>query len=124
MQKAEIKEKVLSELENLISLSCSNPKSYEKFNHFHIAILKKHYNAADVNIDYHRNRVQLDIILDDKIFKAEKVNINIPTLYTNLLFPNLRKFLKSCVDNDSKSIGFYAQILSSFNKKDKQFSLA
>jgi len=124
MEKSKVREKVLMELENLIALSCKDRKGYKKFNRLHVALLKKHYNAADVTIDYHRNRVQMDIILDDDIFQAEKVNVNIPTLYTNLLFLNLRKFLKSCIDKDQKSIGFYAQILSSFHRKENQFTLA
>ena len=124
MHKSKIRDKVLMELESLIALSCKNPKEHKEFNHFHVAILKKYYNAADVHIDYHRNRVEMDIILDDTNFKAEKVNINVPTLYTNLLFPNLRKFLKSCIDQDSKSIGFYAQIMSAFHQKEKQLTLA
>jgi len=124
MEKSKVREKVLMELENLISLSCKNPKRYKKFNRLHVALLKKYYNAADVTIDYHRHRVEMDIILDDKVFQAGKININIPTLHTNLLFHNLRKFLKSCVEKDQKSIGFYAQILSSFNKKENRFTLA
>ncbi|AZQ59466.1 hypothetical protein EJ994_11845 [Maribacter sp. MJ134] len=124
MEKSKIREKVLMELDNLISLSCKDPKRYKKFNRLHIALLKKHYNAADVTIDYHRNRVEMDIILDDKMFQASQVNVNVPTLYTNLLFLNLKKFLKSCIDKDPKSLGFYAQILRSFHQKENQYTLA
>ncbi len=124
MEKSKIREKVLMELDNLISRSCKDPKRYKKFNRLHIALLKKHYNAADVTIDYHRNRVEMDIILDDKMFQASQVNVNVPTLYTNLLFLNLKKFLKSCIDKDPKSLGFYAQILRSFHQKENQYTLA
>jgi len=124
MEKSKIKERVLKEMENLISLSCKDPNGHNEFNNLHVALLKKHYNAANVNIDYHRHRVEMDIVLDDNTFKSEQVNINIPTLYTNLLFNNLRKFLNTCIDNDHKSIGFYAQLLSSFYKKKNQYSFA
>ncbi|MFS4466528.1 hypothetical protein [Maribacter sp. 2210JD10-5] len=124
MKKSNLGNKVLSDLEKLITLSCSSPRLFKKFEHLHIALLKKYYNAVDVSIDYHRHRIEMNIVLDDKAYKAGKVNTYLPTLHTNLLFDNLRRFLKSCVDKDHKSLGFYAKLLNTFNTKEKSYSLA
>lgn len=124
MKKSRLKGKILLELDNLISLSCKSPKSSEKYEQLHIALLKKYYNAANVNIDYHRHRVKMDIVTDDSVYNPKTVNTQLPILYANLLFENLRSFLRSCVDKDEKSIGFYSQLLTKFTDKTLSASLA
>ena len=123
MENSILKRKITREIEHLISESCANQKSIKTFNTLHIAILKKYYNAATVSIDYHRKRVKMDIIMDDSDYDPQKVNTYIPTLYTNLLFKNLKNFLKSCIEKDDKSIGFYAQLLRSFTQKGKTLTV-
>lgn len=56
--------------------------------------------------------------MDDAYYNPQKVNTYLPTLHTNLLFKNLKEFLKSCIEKDNKSIGFYASLLRSFTQKD------
>lgn len=124
MEKSRLKGKILSELDTLISLSCKSPKSLNKYKELHIALVKKYYNAANVNIDYHRHRVKMDIVTDDSMYNPNKVNTYLPILYTNLLFYNLKNFLRSCVDRDEKSIGFYSQLLTSFTGQKLTHSLA
>lgn len=114
MEKSRLKGKILLELDTLISLSCKSPKSFKKYKELHVALLKKYYNAAYVDIDYHRHRVKMDIVTDDAMYHPNKVNTHLPILYTNLLFDNLKTFLRSCIDKDDKSIGFYSQLLSAF----------
>jgi len=118
MENSTLRLKITREIENLISKSCSTPQTTDKFNTLHVALLKKFYNATDVSIDYHRNRVELDIVMDDEKYDPQKVNTNIPTLHANLLFKNLKDFLKSCIELDAKSLGFYAGLLRTFTKKD------
>lgn len=118
MENSTLRLKITREIENLISKSCSNPQTTDKFNTLHVALLKKFYNATDVSIDYHRKRVELDIVMDDEKYDPQKVNTNIPTLHANLLFKNLKDFLNSCIEIDAKSLGFYAGLLRSFSKKD------
>lgn len=118
MENSTLRLKITREIENLISKSCSNPQTTDKFNTLHVALLKKFYNATDVSIDYHRKRVELDIVIDDEKYDPQKVNTNIPTLHANLLFKNLKDFLNSCIEIDAKSLGFYAGLLRSFSKKD------
>jgi hypothetical protein len=124
MEKSRLKGKIVLELDKLISLSCKSPSSLKQYEQLHVALLKKYYNAVDVHIDYHRHRVQMDIVTDDSFYKPNKVNTHLPILYTNLLFDNLRSFLTSCIDRDEKSIGFYSQLLTCYTDKKITQSLA
>lgn len=118
MENLSLKEKVISELENLISQSTPNRENSQKLKNLHVAILKKYYNASDVSIDYHRKRVAMDIIMDDSVYDPKKVNTYLPTLHANLLFQNLNDFLKSCLDKDHKSLAFYASLIRAFTNKE------
>ena len=109
---------VLTEIENLISKSCSKSKMSQKFQNLHVAILKKYYNAADVSIDYHRKRVIMDIVMDDSCYDPKKVNSSLPILRANLLFKNLKEFLSSSLDKDNVSIAFYARLLRAYEKRN------
>ncbi len=117
MENSNLNGRILIELENLISRSCANQKNPKTFQDLHIAILKKCYNAAHVSIDYHRKRVVMDIVLDDACYDPKKVNISLPLLRANLLFKNLRDFLKSCIEKDRTSLAFYARLIRSFKNK-------
>ena len=107
------------ELENLISQSCENPRKLKKYHQLHVALLKKYYNAVNVSIDYHRHRIQMDIVMDDTAYETGKININLPVLHTNLIFKNLKVFLRSCIEKDDKSVGFYAQLLNALTTKKR-----
>lgn len=118
MENSSVRRRVLMEIENLIARSCPKQKVPQKFKNLHVAILKNHYNAADVVFDYHRGRVELDIVMDDRDYDPKKVNLFIPTMHANLWFRNLYDFLKSCIDNDSKSVAFYARLLQSYQNDE------
>ncbi len=124
MENSTLKKKIAMEIENLISKSCANQQTTNKFETLHVALLKKYYNAADVSIDYHRKRIEMDIVMDDTLYDPQKVNTYIPTLHANLLFKNLKDFLKSCIEMDAKSLGFYAGLLRTFTKKDVTLTVA
>lgn len=117
MENSNLKGRILMEMEDLIALSCPQQKVTPNYENLHVAILKKHYNAADVSIDYHRRRVEMNIVMDDKDYDPKTVNLYMPTLHVNLWFRNLRDFLKSCIDYDNKSLAFYASLLSSYTNK-------
>jgi hypothetical protein len=118
MENSNLKRRVLKEIGALISRSCPNRKIPQEFKNLHVDILKKHYNASEVSIDYHRKRVEMEIVLDDGWYKPNKVNTYIPTLHANLLFENLKDFLKGSLDKDNKSLAFYASLLRSYTNKD------
>ena len=123
MEKRILKGRILMELESLISRSCAKSKMTKNFQSLHRAVIKNHYNATDVSIDYHRNRVAMDIVMNEKDYDPQKINLKLPTLYTNLFFNNLCEFLKSCIDRDNRSLAFYANLLRSHTKKEEDFAL-
>ena len=124
MENPSLNGKILVDIQNLISRSCPNRKIPQKLKNLHVALLKKHYNAADVSIDYHRKRVELDIVMDDAAYDPKQVNLHVPLLHANLLFKNLSDFLKSCIDRDKGSLAFYAGLLRSYANTDVKLHIA
>lgn len=123
MENQHVKGRITTDLESLISLSCKRGKGPGKFRTLHELLVKKHYNATDVAIDYKRKRVIMDVVLSDQYYEPGKLNMNLPTLRVNLLFGNLKEFLKSCVDTDNKSLAFYAWMLRSLESKEAPLTL-
>lgn len=117
MENSNLNGRILMELENLISRSCSNQKEPKEAQELHIAILKKCYNAADVTIDYHRKRVVMDIVMDDNCYDPKTVNLSLPLLRANLFYKSLSDFLKSCLQKDPGSLAFYAKLIQSLKNQ-------
>ena len=124
MDTKSLRERILMELENLISRSCSQGEITQQSQRIHEMLLKKHYNAVGVQIDYHRKRVKMDIVVDDTAYDPKKVNTFMPTIPANFYFKNLKDFLWSGVKSDSKSLAFYDWLLRKMNKKDTRLQLA
>lgn len=124
MDTKSLRERILMDLENLISRSCNKGKITEQSQHLHEMLLKKHYNAVGVQIDYHRSRVEMDIVMDDMAYDPKKVNTFMPTIHANFFFKNLKDFLWSGVKSDSNSLAFYAGLLRKVNEKDTSLQLA
>ncbi len=124
MENSKLGGRILMEMEDLIALSCPKQKVDQKFEPLHVDLIKKHYNAAEVSIDYHRRRVEMDLVINDKDYDPKTVNLYMPTLHVNLWFRDLCDFLKSCIDRDNKSLAFYAGLIRSFKGKDKHLMTA
>lgn len=107
------------EMERLIARSSAKGKMTKKIQSFHEAIIKKHYNAADVAIDYHRHRIKMNVLMDESGYDPKTVNLDLDLLPTNLFFKNLRDFLKSCLERDAKSIAFYAKLIKDLSNKER-----
>lgn len=107
------------EMESLIARSSAKGKMTKKIQSFHEAIIKKHYNASDVVIDYHRHRVKLNLVIDENAYDPKTVNVNLAILPMNLFFKNLRDFLKSCLESDAKSLAFYAKLIQDLSHKSR-----
>ena len=123
MENANVKKRIQGEMNKVISTSCSQRLTTQEFNNLHIALVKRYYNATDVNIDYHRKRVVMDIILDDTAYDPKTINVNLPTFKANILFKNLKDFLKSCIEKDDRSLAFYARLLASLKRNDERHLL-
>ncbi|WP_350284442.1 hypothetical protein [uncultured Croceitalea sp.] len=120
MENSRLKERILMEIEKIIAHSSARGKMTKKVQCFHEALIQKHYNATDVKIDYHRHRVNMNLVLDESGYDCSTVNLNLPILPMNLFFQSLSAFLKSCIQYDTNSIAFYAKLLKDFSSKNKQ----
>ena len=118
MKNSRLSTRILMETERLILNSCTKTKRSREL---HKVILKKYYNAADVTIDYTRHRVAMDIVIDNNAFNPSKVNTIIATVPMNLSFKNICNLLRSCLEEDIKSLAFYARLLKDYANKDITF---
>ena len=119
MEKSRLTTRILMEIENLIDRSITkNGEPEEHLKEFHLALVKRHYNAACVAIDYHRHRIKMDVIVNDQEYNPLKVNLVMTTVPVNLFYINLEDFLKSCLGHDVKSLAFYAGLIQAYAKKD------
>ncbi|TDQ32542.1 hypothetical protein [Zeaxanthinibacter enoshimensis] len=118
MERLNIKGKILTDTKALIDQSCKRGNATERDKCLHEVIIKKHYNATDVKIDYHRKRIAMDIVMDDGAYDPKEVNVKLPLLHANILFRNLREFLNSCIESDRNSLSFYAWLLRSHANKE------
>ncbi|MEX0313612.1 MULTISPECIES: hypothetical protein [Flagellimonas] len=110
--------RILMEMENLITKSSTRENITSRFQELHQSILRKHYNAADVEIDYHNHRIKMDVVLDDGEYDPKTINMVVSTMPVNLFYKNLCDFLKSCLSKDVKSLAFYASLLKQYTDKD------
>ncbi|TXN37377.1 hypothetical protein FVB32_03565 [Flagellimonas hymeniacidonis] len=110
--------RILMEMENLITRSNTRENITSRCKDLHRSILRKHYNAADVEIDYNRHRIKMDVVLDDAQYDPKTINMVVSTLPVNLFYKDLSVFLKSCLLKDVKSLAFYASLLKQYTDRD------
>lgn len=110
--------RILMEMENLITRSSKKENITSRFQDLHKSILRKHYNAADVEIDYHRHRVKMDVVLNDEDYNHSTINTVVQTIPVNLFYKDLAVFLRSCLLKDVKSLAFYACLLQKHTDQD------
>ncbi len=120
MVNSSLKMRIISELESLISQSCPNQKIQIKQKNLHISLLKKYYNASDVSIDYFRRRITLNVIIDDTVYNPSIINTYLPTFRADIHFISLKYFLKERIEQDARSLAFYASLLRSYTKEERE----
>lgn len=105
---------VVKDLELLIDISCVEGEDVTMFELFHKMLIRISYKAADISIDYNRNRVYMNVIAEDKYYDLETLNHPFaPTMSVNLVYEDLKTFLKSCILEDEDSLNHYYPILIS-----------
>ncbi len=96
---------IIDEVKNLISYSITNKETdCKKYESLHRAILKKYFEARDIQINYLAQTIDLKLPIS---------NSN----YTGITFEclDLNGFLQSCVKCDEQSIHFYQNLLTHYN---------
>ncbi|UII77340.1 hypothetical protein LV716_06090 [Flagellimonas sp. HMM57] len=110
--------RILMAMDDLITESSTRKNITSRFQDLHKSILRKHYNAADVEIDYHRQRIKMDVVLNDHEYDPKKINTVVSTMPLNLHYKNLSSFLKACLTEDVSTLAFYATLLKQYTNKD------
>ncbi|WP_121666818.1 hypothetical protein [Mesonia aquimarina] len=96
---------ILNEMNNLIAYSCqSNEVSTSNFNTFHTALIKKHFEAIEVDIQRELKNIELKVLIKDNQY-----------VHVNLSYNTLEDFLKSCLEDDLGSLSFYQNMLTFYN---------
>lgn len=96
---------IIDEVKNLISFSITNPEvENAKFEDLHKSIIKRYFDARDIQIDY----------------KAQNIDLKLPmsnSKYTAITFEclDLKGFLQSCIKSDEESLYFYQDLLKHYN---------
>lgn len=96
---------IIDEVKNLITYSISNPDvEIDNFNTMHRAIIKRYFEAKNVEINYDEQTVEMQIPVGNK-------------QYTTITFEcqNILRFLKACLKKDKKSLEFYQSLLTHYN---------
>ena len=104
------KNAIIQNIKELIDISCLFDTEDSGFRSFHLDIIKMAYDAIEVSIDYARNRVYMNVVLnEDCNMKA------LPFMPINLAYSNLNDFLRSCVLKDKNSLELYSSIMADFS---------
>ncbi|MDT0650477.1 hypothetical protein [Autumnicola edwardsiae] len=96
---------LINEVKNLISYSISNLNAEKSnFTIMHRAIIKKYFEAKNVEIDYEKQMVSMQIPVGRR-------------KYTNITFEcqDMERFLKACLKEDDKHTYFYKDLLSHYD---------
>lgn len=107
-------EVVLQQIRYLLKTSCREPAAKrDRYESLHIAILKKHFKAADVRIDPALKLIHLSMGVDDAPgFLGMKTYVDVEMQYTDMY-----AFLESCLDTEDQNIVFYRNILRFYNQR-------
>lgn len=96
---------IIEEIKNLLAYSCNEgQKTGASFSSLHKGLVKVYFEAKNVEIDYDRHKVKVDLPIT-------------PTEYTKVSFDcqDLERFLKSCIKTDKKSLLYYQNVLAYYS---------
>lgn len=102
-------------LSELVSHSCTKPEVTETDRYLHRELLKSHFKASDVFIDYDRKRVILDIQVEEASpYNPKIINLFTPVVHTNLPYTELHHFLHECIEVNNSNADFYSTLVQEF----------
>lgn len=112
------KNNVVEDLKLLIDISCVDGEDITMFELFHKMLIRISYKAANISIDYHRKRVYMNVVSEDKYYDLETLNHPFAsTMSVNLVYKDLNDFLKTCIVEDEDSLNYYPTLISRFFKR-------
>lgn len=100
---------IMNEMKNLITYSCSESNGQGTgFENLHTAILKKHFNAKDVKIDYDNKTINMNMFVEHSVKKSKYLNVD-------MKFKDIYTFLMGCLDYEQQDFLFYRNILTFYS---------
>lgn len=115
------KETIIKDLMLLIDFSCEDSTQLHLFELFHKMLIRMSYKAVDVDIDYDRKRVYMNVLAEDESYDLVPVNVFAETMSVNLAYTDFRTFLKSCMLEDGEVLKqYYPFLMASFCKRSSK----
>lgn len=98
-----LKKDIRNDLKLLIELSCISLEKTELFEQFHKMLIAISYSATDVQVDYIRKRIYMNVVSED--VKGDfliRIDNLVPTrISLNLRYEDFGKFLKASIKDKS-----------------------
>lgn len=122
-------QETICDLNMLIDISCLNSDNVKLFKNFHNLLISLAYKATDVEIQYKRKRIYMNVLFED--IKGDYLikydDLMLSSMSTNLYYNHLKHFLKSCIKNEKNMIIHYKSLKSKFlegnAKAEKDFKV-
>ncbi|WP_394747044.1 hypothetical protein [Spongiimicrobium salis] len=111
----QFKEKTIARLKALIAKSAKEVFKIS-FNDFHIALVKRYYNAVDVHWDYTDKKVSMYVIVNEDEYDPSTINVNMEVMPVVVSYSNLETYLGSCILKDNKSVLHYLKLLFQYGE--------
>ncbi len=107
-----------ADLKLLVDISCMNKAEMPIFEQFHKMIIALTYEATDIEIDYKRKRIHLNIAGEEKKgdYLYQYDDLTIYRMSVNLSFKDFSSFLKNCIRDTETILNQYSCLKNSFFK--------
>lgn len=107
-----------ADMKLLVDISCMDKSNMTLFESFHKMILAYTYNATDIEFDYKRKRIHLNILGDEikGVYLRKFDDLSNYRMSVNLKYKSLDRFLNKCVSDYEGISRYYPNLKYSFFK--------
>lgn len=108
----------IGDLKLLIDISCMDMTKMSFFDTFHKMIIGHTYKATDIDIDFGRKRIHLNVMNEEKKgdYLEKFDDLTIYRMSTNLRYDNFSDFLKGCISDNKGILKNYLTLKYAFFK--------
>lgn len=111
-------EETINDLNMLIDISCLDTTNVKLFEQFHNLLISLAYKATDVEIDYSRKRIHMNVLLED--IKGDYLirydDLMLRGMSSNLFYSRLKDFLKLSIKDEEYIVNYYKILKFKFLK--------
>lgn len=107
-----------ADLKLLIDISCMDKSNMAVFESFHKMIIAYTYKATDIEFDYKRKRIHLNLLEDEikGVYLRKFDDLSTYRMSVNLKYKNLDDFLNRCISDSEDISKFYPNLKYCFFK--------